>query len=174
MISSSYQHCNCNTVEWSEPEWPSPSKNLLSHGASLQTRRDVLPLGRLLRAWHGHCHGSHLAVLPGGSDLMEKNDVMGSSLWKLLGRPVEHIFFGVSMAAWLDDLCQWWGGEVVRRLKGIITGGICLEEMLAQWSEDPMWFWNPAHLSQVGPGSWLRMVRDKNRTEEAQVFLGLW
>ena len=83
-------------------------------------------------------------------------------------------FFGVSMAAWLDDLCQWWGGEVVRRLKGIITGGICSEEMLAQWSDDPMWFWNPAHLSQVGPGSWLRMVRDKNRTEEAQVFLGLW
>ena len=93
-------------------------------------------------------------------------------LWKLLGRPVEHILLGVSMAAWLHDLCQWWGGG--QGLKGIITWGICLEEVLAKWTDDPMWFWNPAHLSQVGPGSWLRMVRDKNRTEEAQVFLGLW
>ena len=73
------------------------------------------------------------------------------------------------MAAW--PLSTWGGGQ---GLKGIITWGICLEEMLAQWCDVPVRFWNPAHLSQVGPGSWLRMVRDKNRTEEAQVFLGLW
>ena len=133
--------------------------------------RDVLPPGGPLGAWHGHCHGSHPAVLPGGSDEINF-DVMLSFLSKLLGRPVEHIFFVVSMAAWLDDLCQWWGGG--QGLKGIITWGICLKEMLAQWTDDPMWFWNPAYLSQVGPGSWLRMVRDKNRREEAQVFLGLW
>ena len=93
IISLSFQHCNCNTVEWSDFEWPSPSKNLLSDGASLQTRRDGLPLGGLLGAWHGHCHGSHPAVLPGGSDEIIF-DVMLSFLSKLLGRPVEHIFWG--------------------------------------------------------------------------------
>ena len=46
------------------------------------------------------------------------------------------VFFGVSMAAWLHDLCQRWGGG--QGLKGIITWGICLEEMLAQWTDNPM------------------------------------
>ncbi len=29
-------------------------------------------------------------------------------------------------------------------------------------------------LSEAGPGSWVRMIRDKNLSEEPQVFLGVW
>ena len=44
-----------------------------------------------------------------------RHERMWSFPWELLGRPVEQVFFGVSMAAWLDDLCQWRGGELVER-----------------------------------------------------------
>ena len=35
-------------------------------------------------------------------------------------------------------------------------------------------FQTSLHPSEAGPGSWVRMIRDKDLTEEAQVFLGVF